>query len=130
MNSDRCAEASPDESSRDIVFQSHGVPPESLDDLEARISELGAKSNQVLLFLSFLILAAVTLKNRSFPPQLNLALAAWKFALFPMLAGIAPLKEFRPKSYRWYNAVRYFKTTLLWISILLIAFGVAEFLSV
>ena len=99
--------------------------------VKERIKELGEKSSQTLLFLSFALVVVATLKDKSNPTHqvaLKEAMRCWSWALFPVLLGIVPLKEAREENARWYEFVRWFKVVLLWLAIIIIARGAWEFL--
>ena|SRR5579859_7969809 len=106
---------------------------ESLCELRARIKELGDKSTQVLIFLSFAIGAAVLLGSErsqlSVSQEMALAgaMRSWVSAIFPVVAGIVPLKEFRTDNHRWYSVVRWIKFSLLWAAIVIIVVGTFQF---
>ena len=100
---------------------------------EQRIKELGEKSTQILTFLSFMILATVTLNSD--PSFKSHVLRFLTIALFPTLAGIVPLKElpflirqigidWQITELDWYEWVRWIKIAMLWSTIVLIAIGV------
>jgi hypothetical protein len=111
---------------------------ETLSVLRMRIKELGDKSTQLLVFLSFAITAAVVLigygqvstnTNLMFDKVAQSgALRSWVSAIFPVVIGVLPLKEFswRP-NHRWYRSVRMFKFCLLWVAIAYIVVGAAKF---
>ena len=88
------------------------------DQIEARIKELGDKSTQILIFLSFALVVVATLRSN---PALGLeqktalvaAMRWWMRAVWPVLLGIVPLKEFRENSRTWYRTVRITKVVLL-----------------
>jgi hypothetical protein len=110
---------------------------ENLCDLKDRIKELGEKSTQVLIFLSFAIAAVVLLGYGSdFPSNHEVSnrivqsgtLKLWVLAIFPVVAGVLPLKEFKRDNRRWYRIVRWFKFALLWVAIGYIIVGAARFL--
>lgn len=103
----------------------------TIAELSARISELGDKSGQVLLFLSFVMVSAATLEAvKGEPiPELSAALLWWKRALFPVLAGILPMKEFCWGNLTWYRCIRGLRVVLLWAAVILISIGVHEFLT-
>ncbi len=66
--------------------------------LEKRIAELGEKSSQTLLFLSFALVVVATLLPKISSSQqmtLRLAMSWWTWALFPVVVGILPVKEIR-----------------------------------
>lgn len=99
--------------------------------LERRIAQLGDKSSQTLLFLSFaLVVVATLLDKTSSGGQMELRLAMWWWAcaLFPILAGIVPLKEIRENNQIWYRILRALKFVLLWLALILIGIGAYHFL--
>jgi hypothetical protein len=109
---------------------------ETLCALRVRIKELGDKSTQVLLFLSFAIAAVVFLgygqaPGSPSPVSLKIvqggALLSWVSAIFPVIVGVLPLKEFGRNNLRWYRIVRWFKFWLLWIAIAYIVCGAVKF---
>jgi hypothetical protein len=96
--------------------------------------QLGEKSTQILLFLSFTFVAVVTLKadralSETQQHALTMALRWWVWALLPILIGILPLKDlgWGDTDARWYNYLRWFKFGLLWIAIILVLVGAAYF---
>jgi hypothetical protein len=100
------------------------------DQLSARIHELGNKSGQVLLFLSFVMVSAATLEAVKGEPiaELKSALWWWKLALFPILLSILPMKEALWNRRWWYSFIRWLRVVLLWIAVTLISIGVYSFL--
>ena len=102
-------------------------------ELEIRIDELGDKSSQLLLFLSFAITAAAVLRSSQTPvgayqqAALTHAMRWWIGAVFPILVGILPVKEIKWGSPRWYRIVRWSKVGFLWVAIVLIVFGAMQF---
>jgi hypothetical protein len=102
-------------------------------ELEERIEELGAKSSQLLLFLSFAITAAAVLRSSQNPigayqqTALTHAMRWWIRAVFPILIGILPVKEMNWGSPLWYQIVRWSKVVLLWAAIVFIVFGAMQF---
>jgi hypothetical protein len=102
-------------------------------DLEKRIEELGAKSSQLLLFLSFAITAAAVLRSSQTPigacqqAALTHAMRWWTGAVFPILIGILPVKEINWGSPLWYQIVRWLKFVFLWVAIVFIVFGAMQF---
>ena len=105
-------------------------PGGSADAIERRIKELGEKSSQTLLFLSFALVVVATLKDKadsSHQAALRCAMHWWSWALFPVLLGILPLKEFRENNPRWYCILRWFKVALLWVAVILILGGAWAF---
>jgi hypothetical protein len=101
-----------------------------VEELSHRINELGNKSGQVLLFLSFAMVSAATLEavRGESIAALNGALWWWKLALLPVLIGILPMKEIRWKSARWYQCIRWLRVVLLWFAVILISIGVLSFI--
>lgn len=97
-----------------------------IQHLEERIKELGDKSSQTLLFLSFALVVAATLKDKLAWNQqtaVRLAMCWWSWALFPILIGILPLKEVNEGNYGWYSFLRWLKFVLLWVAVVLISIG-------
>lgn len=101
------------------------------EKLSKRIDELGAKSTQILTFLSFVIIADVTLASTTTDATRKLAMSSalkwWLWALYPVILGILPVKEFRADNIRWYQIVRWSKFVLLWAAALLISLGLCRF---
>lgn len=92
-----------------------------------RIQQLGDKSTQLLLFLSFVFVAVITLKvdHATALDQkryLTYAMRSWALALPPILLGVLPVRDFVKESY--YNCIRWAKVFLLWVAIILIFIGV------
>ncbi len=105
---------------------------DKVKDLSERIKELGDKSTQLLTFLSFALAVAVLLWSStvlcgSQKSSLVLAMRWWVRAIFPILVGILPVKEFRENSLRWYSIVRWSKFVLLWVAVGFIFYGVILF---
>jgi hypothetical protein len=103
---------------------------DNLSKEERRIQELGDKSSQTLLFLSFALVVVATLKGKSDASrqvELKQAMYWWSWALFPVLAGILPIKEFGEGKIAWYRVVRWYKVVLLWTAILMIGWGAWKF---
>jgi hypothetical protein len=109
-----------------------------LEQLSDRISELGTKSSQLLTFLSFAVVVALLRGSGQFPfavelaarkqCALGIALWSWVLAIFPVVLGVAPVKEFAWDNPRYYRRVRKGKCILLWIAIILIMMGTGAFL--
>jgi len=99
------------------------------DEISNRINELGTKSTQILLFLSFAMLSVATLETIANAPTaaLNNALSWWKLALFPVLAAILPMKEIRWKKLGWYKFIQWTRVFLLWSAVILIVVGACSF---
>jgi hypothetical protein len=103
--------------------------PDDKDEISERIEELGQKSSQILLFLSFAMVSVATLKTISGAPTAALdgALLWWKWALLPVLVGVLPMKEFGWKTQTWYRVIRWTRFVLLWLAVGLIVIGVIDF---
>jgi hypothetical protein len=100
-------------------------------DLATRINELGNKSTQLLLFLTFAILGAATLMTRDCAGQQRLVRAAtwwWMLAVFPVLLGVLPVKDFNWNNRRWYRFLVHAKCLFLWASVILSGVGAIQFL--
>ena len=104
---------------------------ERFESNSARIRELNDKATQVLLFLSFAMLAAGTLR---LIPTLTgaqkfaviYAMRWWTLAIFPALVCVAPLKDVR-NTVRWYTFILWLKFAFLWIALVCLAIGAAWF---
>jgi hypothetical protein len=104
-------------------------------DLLERIRQLGDKSTQVLLFLSFVFVAVVTLKSNktiaeSQQHALTVAIRWWVGALLPILVGVFPVRDFfecAKNKVCWYNLIRWFKVVLLIAAVFLILIGAVYF---
>lgn len=99
---------------------------------DTRIEELNMKCTQVLVFLSFAIVAVGVILSSERPlpfktPLLQSALTKWVWAIFPTLVGILPLKEFGADHLEWYTILRWLKVGFLWISIILVGWGALDF---
>ena len=100
-------------------------------DFGTRINELGNKSTQLLLFLTFAILGAATLMTKDCAAEERLVRAAawwWMWAVFPVLLGVLPVKDFNWNNRRWYRFLVYAKCVLLWASVILSSVGAIQFL--
>ena len=101
-----------------------------LDDYDTRINELGNKSTQLLLFLSFAIVGAATLNSHELPVDSALVRAAmswWVIAVFPVLLGVAPVKDLKWKDVHWYRVMAWVKCVLLWAAVVLSIGGAIQF---
>lgn len=95
--------------------------------LSRRIKELGDKSTQVLVFLSFVLVIVAPLARDK--PELRDAMRYWLWALCPVLLGIVPLKEVCWECRGWYQFLRGLKFGLLWTATILIGLGLRKFVS-
>jgi hypothetical protein len=107
----------------------------SPDELKAftRIKDLNDKATQILIFLSFAMIAAVTLrddqqKDRTVYGHLAVtcALQWWTLAIFPALVCVLPVKEFWKPTAGW-DTVIWMKNVVLWISLVYLAIGATLF---
>jgi hypothetical protein len=101
------------------------------DDLDTRINELGTKSTQLLLFLTFAIVGAGTLRTAQFPADQALVRVAtwwWILAVFPVLLGVLPVKDFKWNNRVWYRFLVGAKILLLWVAVVLSGVGAIQFL--
>ena len=107
------------------------------EDLLKRIKQLGEKSTQVLIFLSFTFVAVVTLGEQrgiseSQQKFLTYAMRWWICALPIILFCVLPVRDFvefrcvKNKG-RWYNVIRWCKVGLLTVAVILISFGSLSF---
>ena len=104
---------------------------ERLNFLTTRLTELNHTASQILIFLSFAIVAGVTF----FTPALesprkaavHLALRWWIGAIFPTVIGIIPMKEVRDQNLHWYRILLWMRFALMWCAILCIFIGAVEF---
>jgi hypothetical protein len=102
-----------------------------VDALEARIRELGDKSTNLLLFLSFAIVGAASVKYDQLPADPGLVRSAmrwWMLAVFPVLLGVLPVKELRAGHRRWYGIAVFLKILVLWVAVALSFVGAIQFL--
>ena len=104
---------------------------DSLEHHKTRIRELNDKATQVLLFLSFAMVAAATLRLTPLQGKQKLAVADamrwWTWAIFPALVCVLPLKDFGD-TVGWYVLIRRLKIAFLCIALILSAIGAARFL--
>jgi len=122
-----------------LVGTALGYPDtdETLWSLRRRIEGLGDKSTQLLTFLSFAIAAVVFLGYGSDSDHGSHQVAQkivqsgamqwWISAIFPVLAGVFPVKEFRRDNKRWCRIVRWAKFALLWVALGCIVVGAVKF---
>ena len=99
--------------------------------LSSRIEGLNQKCTQVLIFLSFAIVAVALSSQSPLLENANLldkALMRWAVAMFPTVLGILPLKDFCEDRLRWYSFVRWLKVVLLWIAVPCVFWGAIDFI--
>lgn len=109
--------------------ETHGT---KLKEHSKRIKELGDKSTQVLIFLSFALVVVATLStNANLEAPQRAAIAAtmwwWAVAIFPTILGIVPVKDIKWNSLRWYCGMRWIKFALLWFAAFCILVGALHF---
>ena len=104
-------------------------------DLSERIKELNEKGTQLLLFLSFALVAGVTLKAAAKDAltlrqahALTCAVRLWVVAFFPILISVLPIKELFGSFGLSLERVRTVKIYLLTSAIVLICVGSGYFL--
>jgi hypothetical protein len=99
--------------------------------IATRLQELNNTASQILIFLSFAIVAGVTYltpaMDLSRRTAVHLALRWWIGAIFPTVAGIIPLKELRDKDLVWYRFLLRMRFVLMWSAIICIFIGAVEF---
>src|SRR6266436_1468419 len=102
-----------------------GTIPQPFDESEksliGRIKDLGDKSTQTLIFLSFAFVAVVTLKSdraitEGQQRMLTYALRWWAVAVPVILLGIIPVRDYvehAKNRYRALNIIRWWKVGFL-----------------
>jgi hypothetical protein len=109
---------------------------QKLKAVSERIKELGDKSSQMLLFLSFAIVVVIlrqggesSQQSLSIPQSrgLYVALWSWVLAIFPVALCILPVKEHRWNDPVWYEKVHKFKVRMLRLAIFLVIVGTLAF---
>jgi hypothetical protein len=108
------------------------VPPQELKD---RIKELNEKATQMLLFLSFALVGAATVKQTPLRVDDTLVRSAmqwWMWAVVLVLFVVLPLKEladlFGWDRKRWYTGLKWGKAIVLAIAVVVSLLGVKAFL--
>jgi hypothetical protein len=107
------------------------------EDLVRRIEQLGQKSTQVLIFLSFAFLATVTLKadrrlTLSEQGDLTHAMRWWSIALPLVLLQVLPVRDVVDYAESWnkaryYELIRWLKVALLIVAVASIIVGASYF---
>jgi hypothetical protein len=96
-----------------------------------RLQELNNTASQILVFLSFAIVAGVTFMTPSMDVSrrtaVHWALRWWIGAIFPTVIGIIPLKEVRDRDLFWYRFLVRMRLVLMWAAIICIFIGAIEF---
>lgn len=108
-----------------------------IKDLLERIEQLGQKSTQVLIFLSFAFLATVTLKSdrtltQNEQKDLTYAMRWWAVALPLILFQVFPVRDLVDyaaswNKVKWYERIRWIKVLFLVVAIVFIILGAAFF---
>lgn len=102
-----------------------------LNFIAIRLKELNNTASQILIFLSFAIVAGVTVftptLDMSRRTAVHLALRWWIGAIFPTVIGIIPMKEVRDKDVAWYRFLLRMRLLLMWSAIICIFLGAVEF---
>lgn len=102
-------------------------------NIEDRIRELNEKATQILVFLSFAMVAAVTLRTTvslgcSQTLAVTYAMRWWTGAIFPVILCVLPVKDLFNNKPLWYPRVRRVKVILLGFAIGCILVGTWKFL--
>ncbi|MGA7381637.1 MAG: hypothetical protein WBX03_12375 [Terriglobales bacterium] len=104
---------------------------ERLAHIAQHLAELTNSSSQVLIFLSFAIVAAVTYLTPGLDASrrnaVDAALRWWTGAIFPTVLGIIPLKVVADESLPWYNFLLWMRYVVLWCAIVCIFIGAIQF---
>jgi hypothetical protein len=99
--------------------------------IASRLQELNNTASQILIFLSFAIVAGVTYLTPSMDlsrrAAVHWALRWWIGAIFPTVIGIIPLKELRDRDVFWYRFLLRMRLVLMWTAIICIFIGAIEF---
>lgn len=102
-----------------------------LSFIATRLKELNDTASQILIFLSFAIVAGVTYLALSMDlsrrTAVHYALRWWIGAIFPTVVGIIPLKEVRDRDLAWYRFLLRTRLLLMWSAIICIFIGAIEF---
>lgn len=91
--------------------------------VEERIQQLNDKSTQMLLFLSFALLAVATLVDKHQNEYFRQSMVWWGRAMYPVLVGVLPVKEghtLLPSCITkdcWYKFIRVLKVFALLIAV-------------
>ena len=108
-----------------------GSEAQRLNNLVLRLGELNNTASQILIFLSFAIVAAVTFLTPSLDfsrrSAVHWALRWWIGAIFPTVIGILPMKEIKERNLRWYRALLWARFVLMWAAIACIFLGAIQF---
>jgi hypothetical protein len=104
---------------------------EKLNFLVLRLGELNNTASQILIFLIFAIVAAVTFLTPSLDlsrrTAVHWALRWWIGAIFPTVIGILPMKEIRERNLPWYQMLLWARFVLMWTAIACIFMGALQF---
>jgi hypothetical protein len=115
-----------------VRSESHAGPDDQvLDRIVLRLNELNNTASQILIFLSFAIVAAVTFLTPALDfsrrTAVHRALQWWIGAIFPTVIGILPMKEIKERNLRWYRALLWARFVLMWAAIGCIFLGAIQF---
>jgi len=119
------------EAAEGSAVETHPSNSAKVERLSSRIDELNQKCTQVLIFLSFAVVAVALSSQSSLLEDADLldrALMKWTVAMFPTVLGILPLKDFCEDRLRWYSFVRWLKVVLLWIAVPCVFWGAIDFI--
>ena len=114
-----------------MLFKPDTETEAKLSFIASRLTELNNTASQILIFLSFAIVAGVTFltpaMDLSRRTAVHLALRWWIGAIFPTVIGIIPLKEVRDKDLVWYRFILRMRLLLMWSAIICIFIGAIQF---
>ena len=114
-----------------MLFKPDTETEAKLSFIATRLRELNDTASQILIFLSFAIVAGVTFltpaMDLSRRTAVHLALRWWIGAIFPTVIGIIPLKEVRDKDLAWYRFLLRMRLLLMWSAIICIFIGAIQF---
>ena len=114
-----------------MLFKPDAETEAKLSFIASRLTELNNTASQILIFLSFAIVAGVTFltpaMDLSHRTAVHLALRWWIGAIFPTVIGIIPLKEVRDKDLVWYRFLLRMRLLLMWSAIICIFIGAIQF---
>lgn len=114
-----------------MLFKPDTETEAKLSFIATRLRELNDTASQILIFLSFAIVAGVTFltpaMDLSHRVAVHLALRWWIAAIFPTVMGIIPLKEVKDEDLVWYRFLLRMRLLLMWSAIICIFIGAIEF---
>jgi hypothetical protein len=113
------------------LYASSEAEKARLDLMATRLTELNNTASQILIFLSFAIVAGVTLLTLGLEPTrknaVSWALRWWVGAIFPTVIGIIPMKEINEGHLPWYHFMLWMRFVLMWCALICILMGAIQF---